>query len=104
MPKKKEDQSHLHTPDYESFKTVEEVETQIEKHKNLLVGKDRTESQIKKEKKEYVSALNEQLRELNEEREHEIDVISALEARRQVLHAAAHSNVVPMVIPKPAVG
>lgn len=104
MPKKQEDKSHLHTPDYNAFTTVEQVDAAIAQHEKKLIGKDRTESLIKKEKREYVSALNEQLRELKEEREHEIDVISALEARRQVLHAAATSNVVPMVIPKPAVG
>lgn len=102
MPKKEDD--FLQHPDYDQFRTVDEVEAAIAQHKEILVGKDRTESQIKKEKREYVSALTEQLKELNEEREFEIDVISTLEDRRRVLHAQANSNVFQMVIPKPAVG
>ena len=83
-------------PNYEALLTIEDVETEIDKHKATLVGKDITESKIKADKKAYVSALNEQLKELAEEREHEIDVISALEQRKQYL-----SNGGGVVIPMP---
>lgn len=105
MPKKDDKKSHLHHPDYESFKTVAEVQEAIRLHEARLVGKDKTESQIKKEKREYTAALNEQLRELREEREHEIGVLSALDQRIRALHAEEQGfNVVPLPVPKPAVG
>ncbi len=90
---KKKQPAPLEVPEYEKLTTIEQVEAEIEKHKTVLVGKDKTESQIKANKKEYVKALNEQLKELNQEREHEIDVLSALDDRRRVIAA---SNVVPM--------
>lgn len=72
-------------PDYEALTTVEDVEEEIERHKQILVGKDVLESKMKKDKKDYVGALNEQLKELSEEREHEIDVLSALEQRKVIV-------------------
>ncbi len=83
-------------PDYESFKTIEEVEEEIENHKKVLVGKDLLESRMKKDKKEYVSALNEQLKELAEEREHEIGILLALEQRKQIIHASSGATIIPM--------
>ena len=101
MPKKKtDDTSHLEHPDYDKISTIEECDEYIAEHEQKLVGKDKTESKIKHEKREYTKALNEQLKELNEEREHEIGVLSALDDRKRVL--SAQSNVVPMNIPRPA--
>lgn len=85
MPKKKDQMSDLNTPDYESLHTLEAVDAEVERHKQILVGKDILEAKMKKDKKEYVSSLNEQLKELAEEREHEIDVLSALEQRKQMI-------------------
>jgi len=82
-------------PDYEQFTTIEEVDEEIAKHKANLVGKDILESRMKSDKKEYVSAINTQLKELAEEREHEINVISALEQHRQYL-ANGGGKVIPM--------
>ena len=82
---------------------IDEIDEAIQKHKDVLVGKDKTESQIKAEKREYTQAMNEQLKELTEEREHEIAVISALEDRRRVLNAQQNGQVVPLHIPKPAI-
>jgi len=94
MGKKKDTRSHLNTPNYEALMSVDEVEEEIERRKNTLVGKDRTEYQIKESKKDYVSAINEQLRELKEEREHEIVVLSALEDRKKQILAGA--GIVPL--------
>ena len=94
--KQKKDTSHLHVPDYEQLTTIEEVDEEIAKHKQNLVGKDIVEYRMKEDKKSYVSALNEQLRELAEEREHEINVLSALEQRKQLIH-----NQGGVVIPLP---
>jgi len=85
---KKKDGPVLDTPNYEALMTVEDIETEIERRKNILVGKDRTEYQIKESKREYVSAANEQLRDLKEEREHEIVVLSALEDRKKQILAS----------------
>lgn len=95
MSKKNEDTSHLHVPDYDGLRTIEEVEKEIEKHKHNLVGKDILEYRMKEDKKEYVAALNEQLKELKEEREHEINVLSALEQRKQII-ANQGGQVIPM--------
>lgn len=94
MPKKK-DQSHLPTPNYEALASIEEVEQEIEIHKKNLVGKDIVEYRIKEDKKSYVQAANETLRELKEEREHEINVLSALEQRKMAL-ANQGGQVIPM--------
>jgi hypothetical protein len=95
---KKTDKPHFQTPNYEALTTLEDVDTEIEKHKQNLVGKDIVEYRMKEDKHDYVSALNEQLKELKEEREHEINVISALEQHKQLL-----SNQGGVVIPMPAV-
>jgi hypothetical protein len=96
MPKKKKDDtSHLHVPNYESLTTLEQVEEEIEKRKQNLVGKDILEYRMKEDKKDYVAAVNEQLKELKEEREHEINVLSALEQHKQVL-ANQGGTVIPM--------
>ena len=94
MAKKKDDTAR-EVPDYEALTTIEEIEEVVEKHKQILVGKDVLESKMKKDKKDYVSALNEQLRELSEEREHEIDILSALE-QRKVIVANSGGVVIPM--------
>lgn len=83
------------TPDFEQLKTLEEVDEEIEKHKAILVGKDVLESRMKADKKEYVSAINAQLKELAEEREHEINVINALEQHKQYL-ANGGGKIIPM--------
>ncbi len=100
MPKQKKDTSHLHVPDYEALTTIEEVDEEIAIHKQNLVGKDIVEYRMKEDKKDYVSALNEQLRELAEEREHEINVISALEQRKQIIHNQG-GQIIPLPIAKP---
>jgi len=85
----KKNETPRDVPNYEAMVTVEDVETEIDRRKNILVGKDRTEYQIKENKREYVVAMNEQLRELKEEREHEIVVIGALEDRKKQILAGA---------------
>jgi Na+-transporting NADH:ubiquinone oxidoreductase subunit NqrA len=91
----KNDSGAREIPDYEAFTTIEEVDEEIEKHKQTLVGKDVLEHRMKQDKKEYVGALNEQLKELAEERAHEIDVLSALN-QRKVIIANSGSNIIPM--------
>ncbi len=83
-------------PNYEALTTIEEVEEEAERHKQILVGKDVLELRMKRDKKDYVSALNEQLKELKEEREHEIDVLSALDQRKMAI-----SNAGGVIIPMP---
>ena len=90
----KKDSGAQEVPNYEALTTIEDVDKEIERHKQILVGKDVLESRMKRDKKEYVGAVNEQLKELAEEREHEIDVLSALDQRKQLI--AAGSNVIPM--------
>lgn len=101
MTTKKDDDRDV--PDYEAFTTVEEVDEEIERHKQILVGKDVLESRMKHDKKTYVSALNEQLKELSEEREHEIEVLSALEQRKMLISNSG-GIVIPMPMPKMAQG
>ena len=79
---KNSDKTAFETPDYESLTTLEECDALLVDHKNKLVGKDITEAQIKNEKKDYNASMNEQLKELKEEREHEMGVIGALNDRK----------------------
>lgn len=90
----KNDSPAHEVPDYEAFTTIEEVDEEIAKHQQILVGKDVLESKMKKDKKDYVGALNDQLKELAEEREHEIDVLSALDQRKVII--ANSAGVIPM--------
>lgn len=92
------DRQAFEAPDYESIKTVDECDEFILHHRERLVGKDLVERQIKAEKKEYVQAMNTQLKELAEEREHEMGVLLALDETKRRLHAAA--NVIPMPPPR----
>lgn len=94
MPKKN-DQSHLPTPNYEALTTIEEVDQEIEIHKKNLVGKDIVEYRVKEDKKAYMTAANETLREIKEEREHEINVLSTLEQRKMII-ANQGGTVIPM--------
>ena len=89
------DSNGFEHPDYEQLRTIDEVDELIEKHRDFLVGKDIAEYRMKDDKKTYVSAINEQLRELKEEREHEMGVLSALDQRRKQIHAGT-SNVIPL--------
>ena len=93
-----QDQSAFLTPDYETIRTDDECDEFILYHRDRLVGKDLIERQIKATKKEYVSALNEQLKELAEEREHEMGVLLALDEVKRRLHASP-TNVIPMPPP-----
>lgn len=85
MSKKNNEQSHLQVPNYEALTTIDDIDKEIEHHKQNLVGKDVVEYRMKADKKDYVSAINEQLKELAEEREHEINVLSALEQHKQLV-------------------
>lgn len=96
---KNTDKSAFEAPEYEKLTTIEEVDALLQTHKDRLVTKDITESKIKADKKEYTSAINEQLKELGEEREHEMGVIGALNDRRRVIAA---TNVVPLKPPRMA--
>lgn len=80
--------SGLEHPEYDKISTVSECEELIAEHKDILVRKDKTEFQIKQSKKEANAAHNEQLKELAEEREHELAVIDALVDRKKQLEAA----------------
>lgn len=97
MPK--QDTSHLEVPNYEALTTLEQVDEEIEKHKQRLVGRDITEYRVKEDKKAYVSAANETLKELREEREHEITVISALEQHKQLI-ANQGGTIIPLPVAK----
>ena len=92
----KKESGQFETPDYSQLTTIDLVEDEIEKHKQNLVGKDILESKMKADKKNYVSALNEQLRDLADEREHEIDVLSALEQLKQQISNSGGAVVIPM--------
>lgn len=99
----KRDSNGFDHPDYEQLRTIDEVEGLIRKHRDNLVGKDIAEYRMKEDKKSYVSALNEQLKELKEEREHEMGVLGALEDRKKQL-AAGGGNVIPLPPPMKNIG
>lgn len=71
--------------DYEKFKSVEDVETEIAKHKDTVIRKVRQQINIKDEKKEANAAYNEQLKEVEEEIDNEIKTLDALNDRKRVL-------------------
>jgi hypothetical protein len=90
-------QDHLEVPEYESLTTVEEIEELLVEHKEKLVGKDKLEYQIKETKRETNADLNEQLKELKQEREHEMGVIDALYDRKKQILASVGIATVPSV-------
>jgi hypothetical protein len=92
--KKQAQDSGLEHPDYEKLNSIDEIDNMIQTHKDILVRKDKIELKIKDSKKEANAAHNEQLKELLEERTHEVGVIDALVDRKKVL--LAQSGVVPM--------
>ncbi len=96
---KQKDTSHLEAPNYEALTTLEDVDKEIEKHRGRLIGKDIVEYRMKEDKKDYVRAINEQLKELAEEREHEITVLSALEQHKQLISNQGGA-VIPLPIPR----
>jgi hypothetical protein len=86
-PKKKDQPSAHDVPDYDALKTVDDVEEEIQRHKDILVRQDIMEWRMKQDKKDAVSSYNEQLKEIKEERDHEMGVLGALEDRKKVLNA-----------------
>jgi hypothetical protein len=86
-------------PDYEALTDVSEIDSLVTKHKESLVTKDFIERRIKEEKKEYNSAINEQLKEVLEERDHEMGVIDALTDRKKRL-LATNPVVIPIITAK----
>jgi hypothetical protein len=86
---------HEH-PDYDKLDTLDGCDKLIQEHKDILVRKDKTEFQIKASKKDAVAAHNEQLKELNEERQHEIGVIDALMDRKRVLAGGGTVSIIPL--------
>jgi phage regulator Rha-like protein len=97
---KNSDKTAFQAPDYESLTTIEECDEFLVKHKDRLVGKDITEANIKSDKKDYNAAINEQLKEIKEEREHEMGVISALNDRKRVINGAKITQLRPNVAAK----
>lgn len=95
MAKKNSDTAHLHSPDYDQLTTVGAVDREIARYKDFLVVKVRQESRIKEEKKTYVSAMNENLKELREELDHAVEVLERLDQCRQVVHVQ-EASVVPL--------
>ena len=85
--KKKSEPSAHEVPDYDSLKTIEDVEEEIQKRKDNLVRQDLMEWRMKQDKKDAVSSYNEQLKEIKEERDHEMGVLGALEDRKKVINA-----------------
>lgn len=88
---KKKNQREFETPDYEKLMTIAQVDAELERHKDSLVTKDRAEARVKEEKKDYVKAMNDTLKEISEERDHEMGVIGALEDRKRQL-----AKIIPM--------
>jgi len=72
--------------DYSKFKTVEEVEVEVIKHKDTVTRKVRQQLNIKDEKKTANAAYNEQLKEIEEEIDFEIKTLDALNDRKRVLN------------------
>ena len=71
--------------DFDKFKTVEDVETEVVKHKDIVIRKVRQQLSIKEEKKTANGAYNEQLAEIAEDIDHEIKTLDALHDRKKVL-------------------
>jgi hypothetical protein len=71
--------------DYEKFKTVDAVDDEVRIHKDIVCRKVRQHINIKDEKKTAVGAYNEQLKEIEEELDHEIKTLDALNDRRRAL-------------------
>src|SRR5688572_2043571 len=84
MPKNKEQDN---TPDYESVKTVEDVQQKIEETKNTIVRKFRLQEQVKENKKTVLAGYTDQLKHLKEELEHELGCLGGWEDRLRVLGA-----------------
>lgn len=91
---KKNTGGHLEHPDYEKLGSVEEIDDLMVQHKDTLCRKDKLEMQIKQTKKDTNADFNEQLKELAEEREHEVAVIDALlDAKKRLLASAGIATV-----------
>lgn len=86
---KNRDKKPQETISYDSITTLDEVEQEIQKHKTRLIDKDMLQSRLKEEKKSFNSVINESLKEVEEERLHEIEVIEALEQHRMVISSGA---------------
>lgn len=76
-------------PDYESFVSTDEVDKEIENTKNEICRKAKQMFQTKETKKEAVAAFNEQLKELNEEIDHNLGVLDELVTRKRVIESSA---------------
>lgn len=93
----KNNDTDFDTPNYEALTNSDDVDAEIKRREHRLINKDKLQARLKEEKKDFCAAINEQLKEIEEERLHEIGVLSALEQRKQYLENGG-GNVIPMPV------
>lgn len=86
----------MEKPDYDKFKTVDAVETEIEKHKDVVCSKVKLQGQVKQQKKDSNGAYNDQLKSLQEEIDHEVEVIDEFKRRIKELDGSELLKVQPI--------
>jgi len=84
-------------PNYERLNTIEAVEEQISIAKDAVCRKVKLQLSIKEAKKEADAAYNEQLKELAEEIDTEIVVLSGWEGRKMQIAAGPDNTITSTV-------
>ncbi len=77
----------MHKPDYGKLVSVDEVDAEITRRRDAICRKVKQQAQVKETKKQTLAGLNEQIREVGEELNHEIGVLDELVRRRGELEA-----------------
>jgi len=84
----------LETPEYESFKSISDVDAEMWKQKDKLAKTVKSHLTQKDTKKDTNKSMNDEIKETAEEIDHIVGVLDALEDRRKMLAANPHLSVV----------
>lgn len=76
-------------PNYDKIITIEEVESEIQKHKDLVCRKAKERGQIRENRKEAMKAYNDELKICEEELDFNLGVLDELNRHKKLVLAGA---------------
>lgn len=86
-----EDRVENKAPDYDKITTIDEVEQEIQKYKDLICRKVKERGQIRDNKKDAMKGYNDELKEVEAQLEHGTAVIDELNRHKRLVLAGAVS-------------
>lgn len=74
-------------PDYEKLATLDEVDAEIHKHKELIVRKVKERGQLKSNRKDAMKGFNDELKEVEFQLDHNTEILDELNRHKKLIMA-----------------